>query len=79
MYSLRDLKEQLAEVSGDRDRYLAVLAENLTSAIQYERITHALRDAGRRQEAITWARRGMAAKSGWPHNEQRRDDLVSTF
>ncbi|WP_051799908.1 hypothetical protein [Catenuloplanes japonicus] len=77
MYSLRDLKEQLAEVSGDLDRYVDVLAEDLTSAIQYERITHALRDAGRRQEAITWARRGLAAKPGWPHAEQLRDDLVS--
>lgn len=77
VYSLRDLKEQLAEVSGDLDRYVAVLAESLTSAIQYERITHALRDAGRRQDAITWARRGLADKPGWPHTEQLRDDLVS--
>ncbi|MDP9797467.1 tetratricopeptide (TPR) repeat protein [Catenuloplanes nepalensis] len=77
VYSLRDLKEQLAEVSGDLDRYVAVLADNLTSAVQYERITHALRDAGRRQEAITWARRGLAAKPGWPRIEQLRDDLVA--
>jgi hypothetical protein len=76
-YSLRDLREQLAEVSGDLDRYVTVLAENLTSAIQYERITHALRDAGRRQDAITWARRGLADKPGWPHSDQLRDALVS--
>jgi hypothetical protein len=74
---LRDLREQLAEVSGDLDRYVTVLAENLTSAIQYERITHALRDAGRRQDAITSARRGLAAKPGWPHTDQLRDALVS--
>lgn len=77
VYSLQDLREQLAEVSGDLDRYVAVLAENLTSAIQYERIAYALRDAGRGQDAITWARRGLADKPGWPDTEQLRDALVS--
>lgn len=77
VYSVRDLREQLAEVSGDVDRFVSALAENLTSAIQYERITRALRDAGRRQEAITWARRGLAAKPGWPHTDRLRDALVS--
>jgi uncharacterized Zn finger protein len=77
VHSLRDLREQLAEVGGDLDRYVTVLAENLTSAIQYERITHALREAGRRQDAITWARRGLADKPGWPHSDQLRDALVS--
>jgi len=32
VYSVRDLREQLAEVSGGLDRYVTVLAENLTSA-----------------------------------------------
>lgn len=77
VHSVRDLREQLAEVSGDLDRYVTVLAENLTSAIQYERITHALRDAGRRQDAIMWARKGLAAKPGWPHTDQLRDALVT--
>src|SRR4051794_36161084 len=65
VYWVRDLREQLAQVSGDLDRYVTVLAENLTSVIQYERITHTLRDAGRHSEAITWARQGLAAKPGW--------------
>jgi Ku C terminal domain like len=76
MFAVRDLREQLAEVSGDLDRYVTVLAEHLTSAIQYERITHALGDAGRHQDAIIWARRGLAAKPGWPHTDQLRDTLV---
>lgn len=75
-FAVRDLREQLAEVSGDLDRYVDVLAEHLTSTIQYERITLALRAAGRRVEAIDWARRGLAAKPGWPHADQLRDTLV---
>jgi hypothetical protein len=75
-FAVRDLREQLAEVSGDLDRYVAVLAEHLATAIQYERITLALRAADRRAEAIDWARRGLAAKPGWPHADQLRDTLV---
>jgi uncharacterized protein DUF6880/Ku-like protein len=75
-FAVRDLREQIAEVSGDLDRYVAVLAENLNSAIQYERITIALRAAGRDPEAIMWARRGLADKPGWPHAERLRDTLV---
>ncbi|WP_033345589.1 hypothetical protein [Catenuloplanes japonicus] len=61
MYSLRDLREQLAEVTGDVDRCVAVLAENLTSA--HLRITHAQRDDGRSREAITRARRGLGRRA----------------
>jgi hypothetical protein len=75
-FAVRDLREQLAEVSGDVDRYVAVLAEHLASAVQYERVTLALRAAGRRDEAIGWARRGLAEKAGWPHADRLRDVLV---
>ncbi|MGW5360720.1 hypothetical protein [Actinopolymorpha pittospori] len=74
--AVRDLREQLAEVSGDVDRYVSVLAEDLVSAVQYEHIVLALRQAGRRQEAIEWARRGLAEKVDWPHADQLRDALV---
>jgi hypothetical protein len=75
-FAVRDLREQLAEVSGDVERYVAVLAEHLASAEQYERITGVLRTAGRRDEAIGWARRGLAEKAGWPHADRLRDVLV---
>jgi hypothetical protein len=75
-FAVRDLREQLAEVSGDVDRYVAVLAEHLTSAVQYERISLALLGAGRRQEAIAWARRGLAERPGWPHTDRLRAALV---
>jgi uncharacterized Zn finger protein len=75
-FAVRDLREQLAEVAGDVDRYVTVLTEHLDSAVQYERITRALLDAGRRPEAIVWAQRGLAEKPGWPHTERLRDTLV---
>ncbi|MEV4134029.1 hypothetical protein AB0J72_17895 [Dactylosporangium sp. NPDC049742] len=75
-FAIRDLREQLADVSGDIDRYVQVLAEHLESAQQYGRIVDVLRSAGRAAEAIDWARRGLAAKSGWPGTEELRDALV---
>jgi hypothetical protein len=75
-FAVRDLREQLAELSGDVDRYVAVLAEHPTSAVQYERISLALLEAGRRQEAIEWARRALADRPGWPHTDRLRDALV---
>ena len=76
-FAVRDLREQLAEVSGDVDRYVNVLTEHLQSAVQYGRIVDALRAAGRRAEAITWARRGLAEKMGWPQTDELRDVLVA--
>ncbi len=75
-FAVRDLREQLAELSDDVDRYVTVLVEHLNSVVQYERITRALLDAGRRAEAIVWAQRGLADKPGWPHSERLRDTLV---
>ncbi|WP_319459345.1 DUF6880 family protein [Micromonospora sp. RTP1Z1] len=75
-FAVRDLREQLAEVSGDVDRYVAVLAEHLTNAVQYQRIVEALRAAGRRDEAVDWARRGVAADPGSPYTDRLRDLLV---
>src|SRR6266540_4128756 len=75
-FAVRDLREQLGEMSGDVDRYVAVLAEHPTSAVQYERISLALLEAGRRQEAIEWARRALADRPGWPHTDWLRDALV---
>ena len=75
-FAVRDLREQLAELSGDVDRYVAELARNLTHADQYRTITAALRRADRTPEAIVWARRGLAEKGSWPNAERLRDLLV---
>lgn len=75
-FAVRDLREQVAEVSGDVDRYVAVLAEHLASIHQYRRIVAALRQAGSITDALDWARRGLAAKPGWPEADGLRDALV---
>ncbi len=75
-FAIRDLREQLAEVSGDVDRYVRVLAEHLGSAVQYQRIVDVLRSSNRNGEAIDWARRGLKDKVGWPHTDELRDAFV---
>jgi hypothetical protein len=79
LFATRTLREQLAEVSGDVDGYVGVLAENLTSAVQYLRIVTVLRDAARPADAIGWARRGLAEKAGWPQAGRLRDALVDVL
>jgi hypothetical protein len=56
---IRVLREQLAEISGDIDHYVAVLAEDLDAASSYLKIVDALRTVGRAAEAEGWARRGL--------------------
>ncbi|MBN1174669.1 MAG: hypothetical protein JXA67_21075, partial [Micromonosporaceae bacterium] len=75
-FAIRDLREQLAEVSGDVDRHVAVLAQHLESIRQYRRIVAALRQAGRIDDALHWARRGLADKPGWPEASHLRNTLV---
>ncbi|MFL6124006.1 DUF6880 family protein [Actinophytocola sp.] len=58
-FGIRVLREQLAEISGDVDHYVAVLAENLHAAPQYRKIVDVLWNAGRAAEAERWARRGL--------------------
>lgn len=58
-FGIRVLREQLAELSGDVDHYIAVLAEDLHAAPQYRKIVDALRNAGRTADAEHWAQRGL--------------------
>jgi len=78
-FAVRDLREQLAEVSGDVDRYVDVLAEHLTHAGQYQRISEALDAVGRRQEAIAWAQRGLREHPSSPQADALRDLLVNLY
>lgn len=75
-FSVRDFREQLAELTGDVDHYVAVLAEDLKSPEQYQKITLALVAADRTAEAAAWARRGLAHHPGNPYSERLRDLLV---
>jgi tetratricopeptide (TPR) repeat protein len=56
---IRVLREQLAEISGDIDHYVAVLAEDPYAASSYLKIVDALRNVGRAADAERWARRGL--------------------
>jgi uncharacterized Zn finger protein len=58
-FEIRVLRQQLAEISGDIDHYIAVLAEDLCAASSYLQIVDALRNAGRAADAERWARRGL--------------------
>lgn len=58
-FGIRILHEQLAEISGNIDHYIAVLAEDLHAASQYLKIVDALRKAGRAADAEEWAYRGL--------------------
>jgi hypothetical protein len=58
-FGIRVLREQLAELSGDVDHYIAVLAEDLHAAPEYCKIVDALRNAGRTADAERWAQRGL--------------------
>lgn len=70
---MKDLREQLAVVSGDVDRHVEVLAENLRGAHRYIEIVKVLRAAGRAGDAREWARRGLAAHPGDFRNSTLRD------
>jgi uncharacterized Zn finger protein len=58
-FGIRVLREQLAEISGDVDQYVSVLAEHLYAAPQYRKIVDVLWNAGRVAEAERWAQQGL--------------------
>jgi tetratricopeptide (TPR) repeat protein len=74
-FGIRVLREQLAELSGDVDHYVAVLAENLYAPPQYRKIVDALRNAGRADEAERWAQRGLEIGNSIDKGKLR-DDYV---
>lgn len=75
-WAAQHLREQLAQLIGDVDHYVGVLAEDLTHADRYRMIAAALQDAGRFTEAVDWARRSLADRPSSPHGDKVRDLLV---
>ncbi|MFI6981555.1 SWIM zinc finger domain-containing protein [Embleya sp. NPDC050154] len=57
---IQHLREDLAEAQEDTDALVEALATDLTHGYAYLRIADALTDAGREDEALTWAERGTA-------------------
>jgi uncharacterized Zn finger protein len=60
-WRLTYLAEQLARSDGDVDRLVAILARDLSSGWQHLEIATVLDEAGREQDALEWAERGLAA------------------
>ncbi|MPY80936.1 MAG: hypothetical protein GEV04_21365 [Actinophytocola sp.] len=75
-FGIRILREQLAEISGDVDHYVAVLANDLRGAWQYRKIVNALRDAGRPADAEAWAKHGLAEVGNPIDMDKLRDVYV---
>lgn len=77
-YRIARVMERLAARSGDPDELAAVLAKDLSHAYQFVRIGDVYREAGRFEEALDWARRGLAAfrsRPDWRLRELAADEL----
>jgi uncharacterized Zn finger protein len=62
------LMERLAELDQDTDRLIEIIAADLSSGWRYLRIANLLRDAGRADDALAWAERGL-----WAATNERPD------
>lgn len=60
-FNITHITETLAELSEDLDALVAVKAHDLSSAYSFVEIAELYRKAGRHDEALAWAERGVAA------------------
>jgi len=60
-FAITHIMETLARLSGDLDMLIAVEAHDLSSPYRFAEIVAICRDAGRFEEALAWAERGIAA------------------
>lgn len=72
------IMERLAEASGDIDELVAIKSKDLSSSYRYLGIAETLAKAGRADEALDWAERGLKAFPDRPHNDLR-DFLVAIY
>ena len=70
--------ERLAEAGGDVDELVAIKAKDLSSGYRYLAIAEVLTKAGRANEALAWAERGLKAFPDRP-DDRLRDFLVSAY
>lgn len=59
-FRITKIMETLAELTGDVDAVVEVLARDQSSAYQFVRIVEVLREARRYDDALAWAERGLA-------------------
>lgn len=72
------IMERLAEASGDIDELVAIKSKDLSSSHRYLGVAEILTKAGRADEALGWAERGLKAFPNHPHNDLR-DFLVASY
>jgi uncharacterized Zn finger protein len=59
-WRITHIMETLAHATGDVDEVIAVKSRDLSSPYDYVQIAQVLREAGRHDEALDWAERGLA-------------------
>lgn len=78
-FHLTRMMETLADLAGDVDARVEVMARDLAYPYDYVEIAQVLLDAGRAADAQAWAERGLTAFEGTDHprpNDSRLDDFV---
>lgn len=64
-FAARYAAERLAIIDRDVDRLVELLGGDLSSPHQFQRVAEAMVELDRRDDALRWARRGIAETSGW--------------
>jgi hypothetical protein len=64
-FAVRYARERLAILDRDVDALVRLLGGDLTTAYQFVRVAEAMRELGLDDEALAWAKRGIAQTSGW--------------
>jgi tetratricopeptide (TPR) repeat protein len=75
--TLRAMSESLARALGDIDRLVRELANDLETPARYVRIAHELESAARKDDAVEWLQRGVAAHGA--NDAVLREALVSAY
>ncbi len=63
-FRITQIMETLAELTGDVDAVAEVLARDQSSAYQFVRLAEVYRNAGRYDDALAWAEKGLALHGG---------------
>jgi hypothetical protein len=64
-FAVRYARERLAILDRDVDALVKLLGGDLTTPYQFIRVAEAMRELGLGDEALVWAKRGIAQTSGW--------------
>ena len=75
-FHLERMMEKLAVQAGDVDGRVAVMARDLAHAYDFLQIAEVLTEAGRADDALEWAQRGLIAFAEDDHPDARLDDFV---